>query len=191
MTRAPGCPPGCNRWVVALRVREAGVGDGAACAQIYAHYVRDTAVTFEAEPPGAEEMAHRIAAARVRHEWLILDDDTGAVAGYAYGTEFKSRAAYQWSVETSVYLAADRQRAGGGRLLYTELLARLARRGYRRAFAGITQPNEASMAFHRAFGFQESGVFRRVGFKHGSWRDVAWMQTDLLDAEADPPEPVS
>jgi phosphinothricin acetyltransferase len=178
---------------VTLQVRDAGVQDGAACAQIYAPYVRDTAITFEAEPPSAEEMAHRIAAAHVKHEWLILEDDTGAVIGYAYGTEFKSRAAYQWSVETSVYLAADRHRGGGGRLLYTELLARLARRGYRRAFAGITQPNEASMAFHRAFGFQEAGVFRRVGFKHGSWRDVAWLQADLREPEADrdSPEPVS
>lgn len=173
------------------RVRDATVEDGAACARIYAHYVADTAITFEAQPPSGVEMAHRIAAARVRHEWLILEDDTGAVIGYAYGTEFKSRAAYQWSVETSVYLAADRHRGGGGRLLYAELLARLARRGYRRAFAGITQPNEASMAFHRAFGFQEAGVFRRVGFKHGSWRDVAWLQADLLDGESDPPEPVT
>lgn len=173
------------------RVRDAGVEDGAACAQIYAHYVRDTAITFEADPPNGDEMAHRIAAARVKHEWLVLEDDAGAVIGYAYGTELKSRAAYQWSVETSVYLAADRHRGGGGRLLYTELLARLARRGYRRAFAGITQPNDASMAFHRTFGFQEAGVFRRVGFKHGSWRDVAWLQADLLDGASDPPKPIS
>lgn len=174
-------------------VRDAGMDDAAACARIYATYVDDTAITFETEAPDSAEMGRRIAAAHLKHEWLVLEGGAGEIVGYAYATEFKARAAYQWSVETSVYLDPTRQRGGGGRLLYTELLSRLAGRGYRRAFAGITQPNDASMAFHRVFGFQPAGVFRRVGFKNGSWRDVAWLQRDLLapDCEIDPPVPVT
>lgn len=178
---------------MSLQVRDAGDADADACARIYAAYVRDTAITFETEPPGAGEMAHRIIAAQNAHEWLILADGTGVVRGYAYATEFKSRAAYRWSVETSVYLDPSHHRGGGGRLLYTELLGRLSSRGYRRAFAGITQPNEPSMAFHHSFGFQPCGVFRRVGFKHGRWHDVAWLQLDLpVDGGGtDPPRPIS
>jgi L-amino acid N-acyltransferase YncA len=171
-------------------VRTATLDDADACAAIYAPYVRDTAITFETEAPSAAEMGARIAAALDGHEWLVLEStDTGGVIGYAYAREFKSRAAYGWSVETSVYLSPDQQGGGGGRLLYTELLRRLAGRGYRRAFAGITLPNDASMGFHRALGFADSGVFRRVGWKLSAWRDVAWLQLDLLgdDQEIDPP----
>jgi phosphinothricin acetyltransferase len=135
-----------------LLVRSAIGADAAACAQIYRLYVLDTVITFETEPPTADQMATRIVAARVTHEWLVLEVD-GCLAGYAYAHQFNPRAAYQWSVETSIYVARDHLRLGGGRVLYTELLSRLATRGFRRAFAGIAQPNEASNAFHQAFGF--------------------------------------
>ncbi|OBI81665.1 GCN5 family acetyltransferase [Mycobacterium asiaticum] len=173
-------------------VRPAVAADAAACAQIYRPYVLDTAITFETEVPSAELMANRIAAARAKYQWLVLEVD-GSVAGYAYAQQFNPRAAYRWSIETSVYLNPDRLRAGGGRLLYTELLSHLAGRGYRRAFAGITQPNEASNALHAAFGFQPAGLYRRVGWKAGAWHDVQWWQLDLLspDEEVDPPPEVS
>lgn len=132
-------------------------------------------------------MASRIAAARETHEWLVLEQDH-QIVGYAYAHAFNPRAAYQWSVETSIYVAAHHYRFGGGRKLYTRLLQRLIERGYRRAFAGITQPNEASNAFHRSFRFEHAGLYRRVGWKHGQWHDVAWMQLDLLgEAEDDSP----
>ena len=81
---------------------------------------------------------------------------------------------------------------GGGRELYTRLLRRLTERGYRQAFAGITQPNEASNSFHRSFGFQDAGLYRRVEWKHDGWHDVAWMQLDLLGAvdQDRPPGPI-
>ena len=94
-------------------VRSAIGADAAACAAIYRPYVLDTVITFEAEPPTVDEMAARIAAARVTHEWLVLEVD-GDFAGYAYAHQFNSRAAYQWSVETSIYVARDRLRLGGG-----------------------------------------------------------------------------
>jgi L-amino acid N-acyltransferase YncA len=151
-----------------------------------------TAITFETEVRTPAEMAARITAARKTHEWLVLEHD-GDVIGYAYARAFNPRAAYQWSTETSIYIAANHHRAGGGRKLYAQLLQRLADRGYRRAFAGITQPNPASNDFHRALGFEHTGIYRRVGWKHGSWHDVAWMQLDLLGAAEDnrPPTPIT
>jgi len=174
------------------RVRPATPADAAACVEIYRPYVLDTVITFETEVPTVEEMADRIVDARVMHEWLVLEVD-GDVTGYAYAHQLNSRAAYQWSVETSVYLAQDARRSGGGRLLYAELLRRLTERGFRRAFAGIAQPNDASNALHQAFGFRRAGRYRRVGWKHGAWHDVEWWQLDLLgpDDEVDPPRPVA
>jgi phosphinothricin acetyltransferase len=172
-------------------VRPASRRDAVACGAIYRTYVEDTAITFETEVPARAEMATRIAAARTTHEWLVLERDD-QIIGYAYAHAFNPRAAYQWSAETSVYIAVDHHRGGGGRELYGQLLHRLTERGYRRAFAGITQPNEASNRFHRSFGFQQAGLFRRVGWKHGRWHDVAWMQLDLLGAAEhnDPPTPI-
>jgi L-amino acid N-acyltransferase YncA len=83
----------------------------------------------------------------------------------------------------------ERHRSGGGRLLYEALLGRLADRGYRRAMAGMTLPNDASVRFHRALGFQPVGVYRRVGWKNGAWHDVAWVQRTILDADDPPVEP--
>jgi L-amino acid N-acyltransferase YncA len=172
-------------------VRPASVQDAAACVAIYRPYVQDTAITFETEVPTAGEMAARITAARDTHEWLVLEG-IDQIIGYAYAHAFNPRAAYRWSAETSIYIDVDHHRAGGGRKLYAQLLHRLTERGYRRAFAGITQPNEASNGFHRSFGFQDVGLYRRVGWKHDSWHDVAWMQLDLLGtAEQDsPPNPI-
>jgi L-amino acid N-acyltransferase YncA len=93
----------------------------------------------------------------------------------------KRLATFQWSAETGTDVDVDNHRAGAGRELYTQLLRRLAQRGYRQVFAGITRPNAASNGFHRSFGFQDAGAYRRVAWKHDSWHDVAWMQLDLLD----------
>jgi L-amino acid N-acyltransferase YncA len=168
-------------------VRDATADDAAACAAVYAPYVTDGATSFEEVPPSAGEMARRIAAAQQRHAWLVLEDD-GAVVGYAYAGPYKERAAYRWSCEVSVYLALGRGRAGGGRLLYEALFDRLVQRGYRTAVAGLTQPNEASEAFHRAMGFDVVGTWRRIGWKHGRWRDVTWVQRPLTADDGPPAE---
>jgi L-amino acid N-acyltransferase YncA len=167
-------------------VREATAADAAACAAIYAPYVTDTAVSFETEPPGPDEMAARIAAA---HEWLVLEDG-GRVVGYAYAGPFAPRAAYRWACEVSVYLERGRHRTGGGRALYAALLPRLAARGFRVAVAGMTLPNDASVGLHRAMGFQPVGTYRRIGYKHGAWHDVAWTQRVLADGDEPPAEPM-
>ena len=172
------------------QIRPATAADAAACAAIYAPYVTGTSITFEVESPTSERFRERIADAQTAHEWLVAERD-GTVVGYAYAHQFAERAAYRWSCETSIYLTPDRCREGIGHGLYEDLLGRLARQGYRRAFAGITLPNEASVGLHRVFGFQEAGCYRRVGWKHGAWHDVAWMQRDLQAIETDPPPSIT
>jgi L-amino acid N-acyltransferase YncA len=167
-------------------VRPASADDAQACAAIYAPYVDETAVTFELEAPSPQQMAQRIATASASHAWLVLEDD-GRV--YAYGGPFHARPAYRWACEVSVYLELGRRRTGGGRALYEALFARLAERGFRMAVAGMTLPNEASVALHRAMGFQTVGVYRRIGFKHGAWHDVAWTQRALGAGDDPPSEP--
>ena len=168
-------------------IRDATDDDAAACAAIYAPYVTETTISFEEEPPSPSEMGRRIAAAQHRHAWLVLEDD-GEVVGYAYAGPYKERAAYRWSCEVSVYLVRGRARSGGGRALYEALFERLVARGLRTAVAGVTLPNEASEGFHRAMGFQPVGTWRRIGWKHGAWRDVAWVQRPLTDDDGPPTE---
>jgi L-amino acid N-acyltransferase YncA len=169
-------------------VRDATAADGGPCAAIYAPYVRDTAITFELEPPSAEEMGRRITTAQERHAWVVLED-AGRVAGYAYGGPYKERPAYRWACEVSVYLEPGRRRGGGGRALYEALFERLAVRGYRTAVAGMALPNPASEGLHRAMGFEPVGVWRRIGWKLGAWHDVAWTQRALAEGGDPPAEP--
>jgi L-amino acid N-acyltransferase YncA len=173
-----------------MPVRDATAADALACGAIYAPYVRDTAISFEEEPPTEAEMRRRIEEAQKHWAWLVLEEH-GRVVGYAYAGPFSGRAAYRWSCEVSVYLELGRRRSGAGRALYEALLARLADLGFRVAAAGMTLPNPASEEFHAAMGFQAVGVFRRIGFKHGRWHDVAWTQRPLAacDSPADPPGP--
>lgn len=171
-----------------LKIRNASGRDAEACAAVYARYVTDTPVTFEAVPPTPAEMAERIAAAQRTHAWLVLEDE-GRVVGYAYGGPYKDRAAYRWSCEVSVYLEWGRRRTGGGRALYTALFARLAERGFRTAVAGMTLPNEASAGLHRAMGFEPVGTYRNIGWKHGTWHDVAWVQRSIAEGQDPPIEP--
>src|SRR3954452_4013813 len=165
-----------------MLVRPALASDAAACAAIYAPYVTDTAVSFEEEPPSADEMARRIAAA---HEWLGLEDE-GRVGAHAYAGTFHARAAYRWACEVPVYLEQGFARRGGGRALYAELLPRLRARGFRVAIAGMTLPNDGSVGLHRTLGFEPVGTYRRIGFKFGEWHDVAWTQLMLVDDESAP-----
>ena len=169
-------------------VRDASEDDAPACAAIYAPYVRETAVSFESEPPTPAQMAERIAAATRTHAWVAHEDDD-RVVGYAYGGPHNERAACRFSCEVSVYVEQGRRRTGSGRALYETLFERLMARGYLMAVAGMTLPNEASAGLHRAMGFEPVGVYRRIGWKLGAWHDVAWMQRALGVEHDPPPEP--
>jgi L-amino acid N-acyltransferase YncA len=171
-----------------LAVRRATVEDAAACQAIYAPYVRDTVISFETDPPSVTEMRDRMERCLETHEWLVLDDQDG-VCGYAYATPLRSRAAYRWACEVSVYVEPGRRRTGAGRLLYDALFPRLVDRGYLMALAGMTLPNPASEGLHRAVGFEPIGTWRRIGWKFEQWHDVLWMQRQLAEGGHPPDEP--
>ncbi len=156
-------------------IRDARADDAAACAAIYAPFVRDSWVSFELDPPTADEMAERIAAHGAAFAWLIAELD-GELAGFAYGSPHRSRAAYDTSCDVAAYIDPRFARRGVGRALYAELLPRLRDRGMHAAFAGIALPNAGSIGLHQATGFEPVGVYREVGWKLGGWRDVSKWQ---------------
>jgi L-amino acid N-acyltransferase YncA len=164
--------------------------DAAACAAIYAPHVEGSAVSFEERAPEEAELAARIERNGTSHAWLVAERE-GRVVGYAYATAFNERPAYRWSAGVSVYVVEGEHGRGVGRALYEALFARLRERGLRMACAGITLPNEASVRLHESLGFEQVGVNREIGWKHGAWRDVGWWQLELAPAgEGPPPEPV-
>jgi phosphinothricin acetyltransferase len=161
-----------------ILIRDAVRADTQALLALYRPFVTDTAVSFELEPPSAAEFEQRIVAAQSKWAWLVAERG-GELVGYAYGSSFRARAAYQWSTEISAYVHGAHHGQGVGRALYTRLLAVLTEMGYCTAYAGITLPNEASIRLHKAVGFGEVGVFRRAGYKFGKWHDVSWWQREL------------
>ena len=164
-----------------LIIRPATASDAAAMLEIYAPFIESTAVSFETVVPGVEEFAARITRSLAGWQWLVAER-AGRCAGYAYATSHRERAAYRWSTEVSAYIHPDHQRQGLGLALYRQLLPALAKRGYCNAYAGITLPNAASVGLHRRMGFEPIGTFKAVGWKFGSWHDVAWLQLPLRDS---------
>lgn len=169
---------------MALLIRPAEPGDAAALAAIYAPSVRERPTSFELEPPDAAEMAARLARVSADWPWLVAQDGS-AVLGYCYAGPYAERAAYRWSVTTTVYVLDGQHRRGIGRALYERLFQILHAQGAVRAFAGITLPNEASVGLHRALGFEPVGVYPQAGFKLGRWWDVAWFGLALRDVAVD------
>jgi phosphinothricin acetyltransferase len=174
---------------MSIIIRLAGDNDAAAIATIYAPFVAATATSFEVEAPSTDEIRRRVRETTVAYPWLVCVSDDG-VAGYAYATSHRLRAAYQWSVETSVYVHETSRRSGVGRGLYTSLFAILAAQGFVNAYGGITLPNARSVALHESMGFLPVGVYRGVGHKAGAWHDVGWWHLLLRAHPPDPQTPV-
>jgi L-amino acid N-acyltransferase YncA len=165
---------------VSDRIRLATPADAVEIAAIYRPFVEETAISFELEAPNAGAMAQRIETTLQRTPWLVCERNR-AVAGYAYASKHRDRAAYQWSVEVSAYVRADLRRGGVARRLYERLFEILAAQNFVNAYAGITLPNDASVGFHESLGFTPVGVFHNIGFKFGRWHDVAWYERPLAD----------
>jgi phosphinothricin acetyltransferase len=169
-------------------IRLANEGDAAQVAEIYRPYCVENAVSFEEAAPGEEEMAARIERTNQRYAWLV-DDDGGVIRGYAYASAHRQKAAYRWAVEVTIYLHPSHRGKGLARPLYEELFARLRAQGLVKAYAGILIPNPASQGFHESMGFTLVGVYTKVGYKLGAWRDVGWWQLALQPEIDSPPEP--
>jgi L-amino acid N-acyltransferase YncA len=177
-----------GRPATGIVVRAAAPEDAEAISGIYAPVVAATAISFEETPPAPAEITRRMMASP-RLPWLVAAGPAGRIAGYAYASAHRARAAYRWSADSSVYLDPEFRCRGVGRLLYEHLIGEVRELGYLSLFAGIALPNPASVGLHEALGFQPVGVFRNVGYKHGAWRDVGWWQRPLRDPPPAPDEP--
>jgi phosphinothricin acetyltransferase len=158
-------------------------GDLATLTDIYNHYIRETAITFDVTPITPDE----------RRPWLLSHPEDGPhrllvartpgpggrVLGYATSSPLRPKAAYSTSVETTIYLAPDAGGRGIGTALYGRLFEILATEDVHRAYAGVTLPNEASVRIHRRFGFQQIGMYGEVGRKFDTYHDVAWFEKRL------------
>lgn len=172
-----------------LTLRPPHPGDLAAIHEIYAHHVRTGLGTFEEAPPSVEEMAGRQAAVLERGLPYLVAEADGRVLGYAYAGPFRTRSAYRYTVEDSVYVAADAHRRGVGRTLLQAVIARCEAMGLRQMLAVIGDSgNDGSIGLHRACGFEFKAVLPGVGFKFGRWVDIVWMQLPLGGGTASPPE---
>ncbi|MBQ2698885.1 MAG: N-acetyltransferase [Firmicutes bacterium] len=167
--------------------------DAAAICDIYAPYVRETAITFAYEPPTVAEEAALIRHLQQRYPYLVAEDEQGRVIGYAYACQFKDegRAAFTWSVEVSVYVAKDVRRSGAGRALYTALERCLKAQGVVVMYASIATAEAGdpyltndSELFHQKMGFVKCAHFAACGNKFGRWYDLIWMEKRLHDTAA-------
>ena len=177
-------------------IRSAAAEDAEALLAVYAPYVRGTAITFEYEVPTVEEFRRRILGTAERYPYFCLEAE-GRVMGYAYASPFRSRKAYQWIAETSVYLAPDARKRGWGRLLCQALEEACRAMGLVSLYACITVPREAedpyvtddSALFHAHLGYRELARFPGSGSKFGRWYDTVIMEKELNERKPDPPAP--
>ena len=178
-----------------LLIRVARPEDGEALAALYAPYARDTAITFEYEVPDAEEFTARIRRTLARYPFLVAERE-GKPVGFVYASPFKNRAAYDWAVETSIYVAKDAHGEGIGRRLYEALEGALKPMGITNLYACIAYTetpdphlNNASVYFHEKMGYRMVGRFTRCGYKFEHWYDMVWMEK-MLGEHPVPAEPV-
>jgi phosphinothricin acetyltransferase len=172
-----------------MKLRAATPDDAAAIADIYAHFVTTSAVSFETEPPDEAAIRARMEAGGGLFPWLVGEAEDGKLLGYAYAARFRERPAYRFAVETSVYLRPDAAGRGLGLRLYEPLLATLEIQGFTQAIAAITLPNEPSVSLHERLGFERAGTYRQVGWKLDAWHDVGLWQRALAEVETPPSEP--
>ncbi len=171
----------------AITIRMAEESDAKALLAIYAPYVEKTAVTFEYEVPTVLEFKNRIASTLKRYPYLAAIR-AGHILGYAYASAFKERAAYDWAVETSIYVSEGARRTGAGSLLYEALEDYLKRQNVINVNACIAYPNPGSIAFHEKYGYRTVGHFTKCGYKLGQWWDMVWMEK-MLVPHPEQPEP--
>ena len=170
-----------------LVIRVAGIADAPRLLEIYAPYVTDTAITFEYDVPAPEEFAARISGVLSKYPYLVAVRD-GNILGYAYASGFKERAAYEWSVETSIYVERSLRRTGIGRELYTALETCLAEQGVTNVNACIGVPScdddpyvdRSSVNFHARMGYRAVGEFSLCASKFGRWYNMVWMEKQIL-----------
>lgn len=172
---------------MSIEIRIAKPEDAPHIQAIYAPIVTSTAISMEEVPPTVGEIEQRILTTLQTYPYLVAVRE-GRVAGYAYASQHRARAAYRWAVDVTVYIAERERRAGIGRSLYAALLPMLARQGFHSAYAGISLPNAGSVGLHECLGFKHIGTFPEVGYKLGKWHDVGYWRFELAGAAFPPSE---
>src|SRR5690606_4365208 len=169
-------------------IRMATPGDAHGMLAVYRPYVETTANTFEYEVPSVEDFTGRVQAVIPDFPWLVCEHN-GIIVGYACAHKHRERAAYQWSPESTVYIAQAYHGKGIARILYEALFAMLRLQGFVNVYAGVLATNINSTQFHRAFGFEEIGLFKNIGYKLGAWHSNLWYQFHLMEHPVTPPMP--
>ena len=160
------------------------------CLEVYKPYVIGTDITFDYEVPVESEYTHKIEDISSNFPWLVCTYDN-KVIGYAYASKLRVKAAYQWTVESTIYFSKEHQGKGIARLMYKGLFEILKLLGYYNVYAGIALPNEVSESFHRSLGFYDVGTYKNIGYKRGKWHDVLWLQLHLAMHVDKPESPTS
>jgi len=171
-----------------MLIRNAISSDAEAMLNIYKPFIETTATTFETTVPSVEEFAERINIYTQKYPWLVAEDDE-KVIGYAYASKHRDRDAYQWCVESSVYVMEQYHHTGIAKELYSKLFGILQECGYVNVYAGITLPNPKSYSFHTKMGFEPIGIYKNIGYKLGKWHDVAWLAKTINQHSDDPAAP--
>jgi L-amino acid N-acyltransferase YncA len=169
-------------------VRPASAADFAAIQSIYAHHVLHGLASFEEQPPPVEELRRRYDEVIARGLPYLAVEEAGEVLGYGYCTPYRTRSAYRYALEDSVYVREGQHRKGIGKALLAELIVRCERLGYRQMIAVIGDSAQAaSIGLHASLGFLRAGTLRSVGFKFGRWVDTVLMQRPLGRGDGTPP----
>jgi len=172
-----------NRYTIRLIEEK----DCNAVLDIYTYYVLNTVITFEYKVPSEEDYLERIKTVIAEYPWLVCLENN-VVVGYAYAGRHRYKEAYDWSVESTIYLTNDAHRKGIGSVLYQTLFSILKLQGYYNVYAGVVYPNEKSEAFHLSQGFEFVCDFKKIGFKFNQWQDLRWFQLFLADHTNAPKE---
>ena len=172
-----------------MSIRQATAQDVPRILEIYGHYVKNTAISFEYEVPTLEAFTERFLGITARFPWLVWEEN-GTILGYAYGSLPFERAAYQWCAEASIYLSPEVCGRGIGKQLYATLEQILKEQGYRKVYAIITTANAPSIAFHQAAGYRHTATMPDCGYKFGKWYGTVWMEKDLNTWDIPPREPI-
>lgn len=158
-------------------IRTVKISDAGRLIEIYAPYVL-TPITFETSVPTVEDFTSRIEDYTQKYPWFVWEEN-GHILGYAYASSHRSRCAYAWSAECSIYIDEKYRGKGIGKKLYQKLFACLKEQGVISVLAGITLPNPTSIKIHESFGFEQIATYKNIGFKTGQWWDVGWWQLQL------------
>ncbi len=174
-----------------INVRIASVDDAPIIRQLYDYYIHHTVATFHTALKPLSFYQETIQTLLLDYPYLIAEDETGKMLGFACGEPVRAQMGYRFSVELTIYLHPDApKRAGIGRALYAYLLPMLQKQGYQLAYAVITGSNQASLSMHRALGFVEVARFEKCGYKQGQWLDTVWLQKTFGSFDAVPTEPI-